>query len=123
MEAHPKVLALIWRETLVQGAIFREWLMRNSQKLAHSQMAHFFCEVFTRAKAAGVNRGDACDLPITQEDLADALGMSIVHVNRTLMILRAGELLEFRGGVLTVKDWEKLVQVAEFDPGYLHLNH
>ena len=53
MDARPKVLALIWRETLVQGAIFREWLMRNSQMLAHAQMAHFFCEVMTRARAAG----------------------------------------------------------------------
>jgi CRP-like cAMP-binding protein len=123
MSARPNVLTLIWRETLVQGAIIREWLMRNSQMLAHVQMAHFFCEIMTRAKAAGVARGDTCDLPITQEDLADALGMSNVHVNRTLTILRAGGLVEFRRGLLTVPDWEKLVEIAEFDPSYLHLHH
>jgi CRP-like cAMP-binding protein len=64
---------------------------------------------------------DACDLPITQDDLGDALGMSTVHVNRTLMMLRAPGLVEFRGGKLRVIDWEKLVETAEFDPTYLHL--
>ena len=121
MEARPKLLSLIWRETLVQAAIFREWLMRNSQMLGHAQMAHFFCEMLTRAKAAGIAQGDSCELPITQEDLAAALGMSTVHVNRTLMVLRAGGLLEFRAGSLQVSDWEKLVEIADYDAGYLHL--
>ena len=121
MDSRPKVLALIWRETLVQAAIFREWLMRNSQMLAHASMAHFFSEMMTRAKAAGIARGDVCDLPITQEELGSALGMTTVHVNRTLAILRAGGLVEFRGGVLTVSDWDRLVETAEFDPSYLHL--
>jgi CRP-like cAMP-binding protein len=121
MDAHPKVLALIWRETLIQASIFREWLMRNSQKLAHVQMAHFFCEIMTRARAAGLAQDDTCDLPITQEDLGDTLGMSTVHVNRTLMMLRAAGMVEFRGGKLMALDWEKLVEIAEFDPTYLHL--
>jgi CRP-like cAMP-binding protein len=121
MDMNPKVLALIWRETLVQAAVFREWLMRNSQKLAHAQMAHFFCEMMTRAKAAGVAQDHTCDLPITQEDLGDALGMTTVHVNRTLMILRSGGMVEFKGGKLTILDWDRLVETAEFDPSYLHL--
>lgn len=121
MDANPKVLELIWRDTLIQGAVFREWLMRNSQMLAHAQLAHFFCEIMLRARVAGLARGDFCDLPITQEHLADALGMSAVHVNRTLAMLRAAKLAEFRGGVLTVPDWDKLAEVAEFDAGYLHL--
>ena len=121
MDAYPKVAALFWRETLVQAAVFREWLKRNSQLLAHAQMAHFFCEMMTRAKAAGLARGDTCPLPITQEDLADALGMSGVHANRTLMMLRTAGLVEFQGGLLTVRDWGRLVEVAEFDPAYLHL--
>ena len=121
MDSHPNVLALFWRETLIQAAMFREWLMRNSQMLAHAQMAHLFCEIMTRARAAGLVRDDTCDLPITQEDLADALGMTSVHVNRTLMVLRTGGLVEFRGGRLTVTDWDRLVEIAEFDPSYLHL--
>ena len=89
--------------------------------LAHAQMAHLFCEIMTRARAAGLAQDDTCDLPITQEDLGDTLGMSTVHVNRTLMMLRAAGMVEFRGGKLTVLDWEKLVEIAEFDPTYLHL--
>jgi CRP-like cAMP-binding protein len=121
MDARPKVLALMWRETLVQAAVFREWLMRNSQMLAHAQMAHFFCEIMARSRAAGVARDDTCDLPITQQDLAEALGMSTVHANRTLMILREGGLADLRGGKLHVLNWPKLAEAAEFDPAYLHL--
>ncbi|HEX9932378.1 MAG TPA: Crp/Fnr family transcriptional regulator [Allosphingosinicella sp.] len=121
MEERPKLRALIWRETLVQASIFRLWLMRNSQMLAHTQVAHFFCELMTRARAAGVADGDTLELPITQEELGDALGMTGVHVNRTLMILRTGGLIEFRSGRLKVLDWERLAETAEFDPSYLHL--
>jgi CRP-like cAMP-binding protein len=123
MDERPHLLTLIWRETLIQGALVREWLMRNSQMLAHAQMAHFFCEIMTRARAAGVADGDSCAFPITQEDLADALGMTTVHVNRTLQILRAGGLMEFRGGKLTVRDLPQLSEIAEFDPSYLHLKN
>ncbi len=121
MEARPKVRALIWRETLIQGGMFRVWLMRNSQMLAHAALAHFFCEMLTRARAAGLSDGREMDLPLTQEDLADALGMTSVHVNRTLSLLRSGGLAEFRGGRLAVRDFRALAETAEFDPRYLHL--
>jgi CRP-like cAMP-binding protein len=121
MEERPKVRALIWRETLVQAAIFRLWLMRNSQMLAHAALAHFFCEMLTRARAAGLSDGTAMDLPLTQEDVADALGMTSVHVNRTLSLLRTGGLADFRGGKLKIADPQRLAEVGEFDPRYLHL--
>ncbi len=94
--------------------------MRNSQLLAHVRMAHFFCEMLVRAKAAGLAEDMGMDLPISQEDLGDALGMSLVHTNRTLQVLRAGNMVEFASGRLKIKDWGKLVEIAEFDPGYLH---
>ncbi len=121
MDTHPNLTALMWRETLVQASILRAWLMRNSQTLAHEQMAHLFCEVMTRARAAGLVQGDTCDLPIRQEDLGDALGMTNVHVSRTLAMIRASGSVEFRGGKLTVMNWEQLVQIAQFDGSYLHL--
>ena len=121
MEERPNLQALIWRDTLIQAAVFRAWLMRNSLMLAHGQMAHFFCEMMTRARAAGLSEGERFALPITQEELADALGMAAVHVNRTLMMLRTGGLVEFRSGRLIVLDWDRLVEIAEFDPYYLHL--
>jgi CRP-like cAMP-binding protein len=121
MNTHPNLTALMWRETLVQASILRAWLMRNSQTLAHEQMAHLFCEIMTRAKAAGLAQGDTCDLPIRQEDLGDAIGMTNVHVSRTLAIIRASGSVEFRGGKLTITNWEQLVQIAQFDGSYLHL--
>jgi CRP-like cAMP-binding protein len=121
MEERPQVRALIWRETLVQGGLFRVWLMRNSQMLAHAALAHFFCEMLTRARAAGLSDGASMDLPLIQEDVADALGMTSVHVNRTLSLLRTGNLADFRGGRLTVHDPARLAEIGEFDPRYLHL--
>ena len=122
MGERPNVLKLVWRETLVQAATFREWLMRNSQLLAHAQLAHFFCEIFTRAKAAGLARGDTFDLPLMPDDIADALGMSVLHVNRTRSLLQASGLVSFEGGRLKVPDLGALAEAAEFDGRYLHLH-
>ena len=113
----------MWRQTLVQGAIVREWLMRNSNMPAHAAMAHLFCEMFTRSKAAGLVEGDTCDLPVTQEMLSDAVGLTPVHVNRTMMLLRDAGAVEWRGGKLRIIDWEKLSKTADFDPYYLHLRN
>jgi CRP-like cAMP-binding protein len=121
MAERPNLARLFWRETLVQASLFREWLVRNSQMLAHAQLAHFFCEMLTRAKAAGIADGDSMELPLTQEDLGDAIGMTSVHVNRTLAMLRTAGLAELRGGRLSVLDPARLEEVAEFDPSYLHL--
>lgn len=121
MAAQPNLNALMWRETLVQASILRAWLQRNSQTEAHQRLAHLFCETAIRAKAAGLAQGNTFDLPITQEDLGDGLGISLVHVNRTLMLLRATGAVEFRGGKLTIMNWEQLVEIAQFDGSYLHL--
>ena len=118
----PNVLSVVWRETLVQASITREWLVRNSTLPAHASMAHLFCEIFTRAQAVGLTRDMACDFPVSQEMLADSLGITAVHVNRTLQVLREADLVEFKGGLLTVKDIERLQVLADFDPLYLHLH-
>ena len=121
IEDRPNLRKLIWRETLVQAAAFREWLTRNSQLPAHAAMAHLFVEMMMRAQALGIARGNSLDLPITQNDLADALGLSPVHVNRTLAALR-GLGVEFRNGVLTIENLPELEELAGFDPTYLHLH-
>jgi CRP-like cAMP-binding protein len=121
IDQRPEVRKLIFRETLVQAAVFREWLMRNSNMPAHACMAHLFCELFTRAKAAGLLAGNSFDLPITQETLSDAIGLTPVHVNRTLMLLRDTGAVEWRNGRVTVHDWNKLSATADFNPDYLHL--
>jgi CRP-like cAMP-binding protein len=120
-EAHTNIASLCWRETLVQASIFRQWLARNSQMLAHAQTAHLFCELMTRAVAAGLSSGETLELPLTQQDLADATGMSVVHANRTLQMLRSSGKVEFKDGILIIKDFHGLAELAAFDPSYLHL--
>ena len=123
LQQFPALQGLMWRETLVQTSILRAWLLRNSIKNAVGQLAHLFCELLTRAKAAGIACGDSCPLPLSQRHLAEITGMSVVHVNRTLMVLRGADLIEFANGVLTVHRWDELVAMAEFTPAYLHLGH
>ena len=88
IDQRPEIRKLLWRQTLVQAAIFREWLARNSNLPAHASLAHLFCELFTRAQAAGLTTDNSCALPLTQELAADALGLTPVHTNRTLQALR-----------------------------------
>ena len=121
MDERPNLGSLIWRETLIQAAVFREWLTRNSTLPAHSAMAHLFCEMFVRAEEAGQVIADSCEMPTTQEVLGHALGLTAVHVNRTLQLLRDTGLVDLKNGRLYVHDYDRLAEVGEFDPQYLHL--
>jgi CRP-like cAMP-binding protein len=121
IDERPEARKLLWRQTLVQAAIFRQWLVRNSNLPAHMALAHLFCEMFVRADAAGLVANGQCSLPLTQEFVADALGLTAVHTNRTLQALRETGAVEWRSGQLTVHDWPKLSDIARFDPSYLHL--
>ena len=118
---HPRITAAFWRETLIDAAIFREWVLNVGQREGVSRMAHVLCELLVRLRAVDLVEGHACDLPITQGEFADALGFTTVHVNRVLQQMRAEGLIELSGDRLNVPDWEKLKQVGEFDPTYLHL--
>jgi CRP-like cAMP-binding protein len=123
MHDRPNVQALMWRSSLIQAAMFREWLMRNSRLAADAAMAHLFCEIYTRSRAAGLVEGGSCDMPVTQEMLADALGLTGVHVNRTLQTLRDTGMVEHKSGRLLVYDYERLASFGDFDPAYLHLRN
>jgi CRP-like cAMP-binding protein len=120
-ERYPRITAAFWRETLIDGAIFREWVLNVGRREAYTRMAHVFCELLTRLTAVGLVEDHACDLPITQGEFADALGVTTVHVNRVLQAMRADGLIELSGDRLNIPDWERLKQVGEFDPAYLHL--
>jgi CRP-like cAMP-binding protein len=129
--AHSELLDLIeqrisigyalWRETLIDAAIFREAITNNASRPVRSRMAHFFCEQYYRAQAAGLAEGSSCSLPVSQVQLGEALGMSVVTINRTLQSLRRTGAVEFRGGVLNVRNWKRLADIGEFDSRYLHL--
>jgi CRP-like cAMP-binding protein len=120
-DEHPRLAHLFWRGTLIEAAIFRQWIINLGRRDAYARMAHLLCEIMTQMQAAGVADEDACQLPLTQAELADAMGTSTVHVNRTLQALRAEKLIELRAGWLKILDWERLKRVGEFDPEYLHL--
>jgi CRP-like cAMP-binding protein len=117
---HLRIGDAFWRDTLIDGSIFREWVVNNGRRDARSRVAHVFCELLLRMKAIGLTQDHSCEFPITQVELADATGMSGVHVNRVLQELRSEGLIILKGSTLTVPDWEKLKAVGDFDPTYLH---
>lgn len=118
---HPQIRALLWRDTLIDAAIFRQWMVSMGRRSSESHLAHLVCELLIRMGAVGLVEDRACRLPITQSQLGDALGISTVHVNRVLQDLRRKNLLTLQGGVLTVLDWEGLTALGEFDPTYLSI--
>ncbi|KAA0014645.1 Crp/Fnr family transcriptional regulator [Billgrantia pellis] len=120
-ERHPRLTAAFWRETLVDASISREWLLNIGQREAYTRLAHLLCEFLLRLKAVGLVEGDTFGLPITQVEMADAIGTSAVHMNRILQALRADGLIQTQGTQVTVPDWEKLKKAGDFDPVYLHL--
>jgi CRP-like cAMP-binding protein len=111
----------VWRETLIDAAIFRQAITNNGSRSPRARMAHLFCEQYFRAQAGGTGKPGTCRLPLSQAQLGQALGISLVTVNRTLQDLRATRCVDLREGVLHVRDWERLKQIAGFDPGYLHV--
>ncbi len=120
-DRYPRIASAFWRETLIDASIFREWVMNVGQREAYTRIAHVLCELLTRLRAVGLTQDHSCNLPITQSEFADALGVTTVHVNRVLQEMRADGLIELKGDRLNIPDWEKLKQVGEFDPTYLHL--
>ena len=120
-DRYPRITAAFWREALIDAAIFREWVLNVGRREAYTRMAHVLCELLVRLRAVGLAEDHVCDLPITQGEFADALGVSNVHVNRVLQQMRADGLIETKGTQLRVPDWDRLKQVGEFDPTYLHL--
>lgn len=120
VEGSTMLARAFWWCTLVDEAILREWLVNVGGRPAEQRIAHLFCELHARLKAVGRTADGSFHLPLSQAELADTVGMSNVHVNRTLMALKDAGLVTFRGHVVTVPDTAKLEAFAEFDPSYLH---
>jgi CRP-like cAMP-binding protein len=120
LRQHPRLTDVFWRDTLIDSAIFREWMIGIGRRDAKTRVAHLFCEMVMRLRAVGLEQDNSVPLPLTQNEVGDALGLSTVHVNRTLQELRGENLVEWERGVLTVLDWEGLKLTGEFDPTYLH---
>jgi CRP-like cAMP-binding protein len=117
----PRITAVLWRSTLIEAAVFREWMLNIGQRQAYNRIAHLFCEMLVRLRAVGLAQDYACDLPITQGEFADAFGLTPVHVNRVLKRMRADGLIEMAGTRLVIPSWTRLKEVGQFNPLYLHL--
>jgi CRP-like cAMP-binding protein len=118
----PIAQALCWHE-LVDAAIQREWTVNLGQRNAYERLGHLLVELYLRLETVGRAGNGACDFPLTQNDLADATGLTSVHVNRTLQELRRDGLIALERKRLHILDLDRLMDVSMFNPAYLHLNH
>lgn len=119
-ELRPAVGFAVWRETLIDAAIFREAVINNSARAPLARMAHLFCELHYRQRAAKLVDESSIYFPLTQTQLGDALGMSLVTTNRTIQKLRQLELIDWLDSHIVLHDWKGLAEIGEFDARYLH---
>lgn len=120
-EQFPHLTRLLWLNTLLDGAIHREWLLGMGRLSAPQRTAHLLCELYARLRALGLASDCRFGLPITQASLADAIGISTVHINRVIQELRQRGLIAWDGGTVEILNWDKMADMAEFDELYLHL--
>ncbi len=120
---YPRLTRWLWFSTLLDAAIHREWIFRLGRLGAEGRVAHFFCEINARLEMVGLASGGSFSLPATQADLAEACGITGVHANRVLRLMRERELATFRGGEVRILDMKRLIALAEFDPVYLYGQH
>ena len=121
-EQNPHLTRVLWFQTNLDAAIHREWTLSMGRRTAVGRMAHLFCELFYRLEIVGMTNGDCSyDFPLTQAELGECLGLTSVHVNRTLQDLRRGDLIQVESRRVDILDWEGLKSIAEFDDTYLYL--
>ncbi len=120
-ENHPHLTRMLWLSTLIDAAIHREWLVTLGRLPAPAHLAHLICEMYLRLEAVGAAENHAFEFPVTQTLLADALGLSTVHVNRVVQELRREKLIAWRGARVSIPNFDRLKLFAEFDPTYLNL--
>jgi CRP-like cAMP-binding protein len=118
----PDVGKAMWIDTLVDASIFREWIANVGRRDSRTRIAHLMCELALRLKVSGLGQQTDYEVPMTQEQLADATGLTPVHVNRTIKALEADGLIERSNPrFITIGDWRKLAEAGDFDSNYLHL--
>lgn len=119
---YPLIGQAMWYETLVDAAIFREWTLNVGRRDARTRTAHLLCEFGIRLQVAGLGERHDFELPMTQEQLSDALALSVVHVNRTLKGLESEGMIERSRRKLRIQDFDNLARIGDFDSRYLHLD-
>jgi CRP-like cAMP-binding protein len=121
-EKYPRLARIYWLFTNMDAAIQREWALSLGQRSAISRMAHLFCEMYERLHVVGFANGEAYDFPLTQRELSECLGLTVVHANRTIQELRRRGLIDLENRSLTIRDRKALDAVAQFDDSYLYLD-
>ncbi|TPN37826.1 Crp/Fnr family transcriptional regulator [Mesorhizobium sp. B2-3-3] len=119
-DQHVSIATMFWRSTVIDAAIYREWVTNVGRRDAYTRMAHILCELIVRLHSMGLIEDHVTNLPITQAALGDALGLSTVHVNRVLQELRRNGLIMTEGPRFHAVDWAGLVRAGDFDATYLH---
>jgi CRP-like cAMP-binding protein len=119
--ANPSLATALWRDCLVDASIFREWVLNVGRRSAAERVAHMLCELAARCEAAGLTSASDLIVPLTQELIADATGLTAVHVNRVLRQLRDLGFVEGAGRAFKIANWNEMRQFADFRPNYLHL--
>lgn len=122
IDSNPQIGRTLWIDTLIDASIYREWLMNVGQRPAKQRIAHLLCEFALRLKLVGLGDEEGYRLPFTQEQLADATGLTQVHVNRSLKALDQAGLIERDGRSIAIPDWDRLRESSGFSALYLHLD-
>ncbi|HEX8571847.1 MAG TPA: Crp/Fnr family transcriptional regulator [Allosphingosinicella sp.] len=117
----PRLARAFWWATLVDEAVLRAWIVNIGRRDAFEAIGHLMCELYVRMKNVGLADGHCFELPLTQEELADALGLTPVHVNRVLQRMRSDELISLKAGLLTIHDYRRLEKASGFNANYLHI--
>jgi CRP-like cAMP-binding protein len=117
---YPVIAEAIWKDTLIDASVFREWVLNVGRRDAKSRIAHMLCEFVARCEVAGLGSPDSFEVPMTQEQIADATGLTPVHVNRMIGALERDGVIARDKRQFHVADWAKLRDVADFRPEYLH---
>ncbi|HTE43592.1 MAG TPA: Crp/Fnr family transcriptional regulator [Steroidobacteraceae bacterium] len=121
MERVPRLARVLWRESVAQASIGREWMTGMGRRSAHERIAHLLCEVAFRLHSVGAIESYSSELPFTQLVIGDATGLSVVHVNRVVQRFRTQELLRVSTRKIWILDWQRFSDVAKFRSEYLHL--
>jgi CRP-like cAMP-binding protein len=119
-QRRPNVAEIFWRDTLIDAAMFREWIVNVGQRPAPARLAHVMTELRERLKVIGRADGNSFEMPLTQEQIGEALGITAVHANRVIKQLRQEGVVDFHRGRVTVRDEAKFQELADFDRRYLH---
>lgn len=119
---YPAVAAALWRDTMVDAGVLAKWVANLGRKDSRARFAHLLCEIGFRMEYAGMGSRASFPLKMTQQNIADALGLTLVHVNRKIQELRSDGLIRTSKGAINILDWAGLAEIADFRPSYLQVS-